>query len=66
MGGQVRVDGVRSGKSLRNGRAGGTFVAPITTRHSIKVFASAGISARTRSNWSLFGIAWQYRWGDGL
>ena len=62
-GGQAKVDGVRSGKSLQNGRAGGTFTVPITTRHSIKVFGSAGVSSRTHDNFGLFGIAWQYRWG---
>jgi hypothetical protein len=65
-GGQATVNGVRTGDSLQNGRVGGTFTAPVTTRHSLKVFGSGGISARTHANFGLLGIAWQYRWGAGL
>lgn len=66
LGGQARVDGVRTGTRLQNGRAGATLALPVTRRTSIKLFGSAGISTRTHDNFGLFGIAWQRRWGAGL
>lgn len=65
-GGQARVDGVRTGTRLQNGRAGGTLALPVTRRTSIKLFGSAGVSARTHDDFALVGIAWQRRWGAGL
>lgn len=65
-GGQARVDGVRTGTRLQNGRAGGTLTLPVTRRTSIKLFGSAGVSARTHNNFGLFGLAWQRRWGAGF
>ena len=65
-GGRAAVDGVATGKALENARAGGTFTLPVTTRDSVKLFGSAGVSARTHNNFRLVGIAWQYRWGAGL
>jgi hypothetical protein len=34
--------------------------------HSIKLYASTGVVARTGADFDLVGIAWQYRWGGGL
>lgn len=65
-GGQGKLDGVRTGTSLQNGRAGGSLALPVTRRHSIKFYGSAGISTRTHNNFRLLGIAWQYRWGAGV
>ena len=45
---------------------GGTLAFPIDAHHSIKLYASSGVSARTDNNYNLFGIAWQYRWAPGF
>jgi hypothetical protein len=38
----------------------------VTGNHSIKLYGSSGVSARTGNNFDLLGLAWQYRWGAGL
>jgi hypothetical protein len=65
-GGQSTIDGVRGDNLQRNWRAGATLALPIDTHHSIKLYASKGVSARTGDNFDLIGIVWQYRWGAGL
>ena len=49
-----------------NSRFGITIALPISVRQSIKLYSAAGTSSRTRNNFDNTGIAWQYRWGDGL
>ena len=39
---------------------------PIDRHQSIKLHASRGISVRTGTDFDIFGIGWQYRWGAGL
>jgi hypothetical protein len=34
--------------------------------NSIKLFTSSSVYTRARSDFTLVGIAWQYRWGGGL
>lgn len=46
-------------------RAGLTIALPIDRQNSIKLNASTGIYTRTGSEFSLVGLAWQYRWGGG-
>lgn len=65
-GGATTVDGVYKRDMQRNWRVGGTVAMPVDRRNSIKLYASDGISARTGNNYTLVGIAWQYRWGGGL
>ena len=65
-GGRSTIDGVLSNDLQQNWRLGGTLAVPVGVRHSIKFYASDGVSARTGNNFGLFGIAWQYRWGGGL
>lgn len=65
-GGRTTIDGTRNGDLQQNWRAGGTLAIPVDRNHSIKLYASSGVSARTGNNYDLLGIAWQYRWGGGL
>ena len=64
-GGHTTLNGVRSDNEQRNTRAGFTLALPIDRQNSLKLSASTGISTRTGSEFSVVGIAWQYRWGDG-
>ena len=65
-GGRTTVDGVKSDDLQSNSRVGVTVVLPINRNNSIKLNASTGISIRTGNDYDLVGIAWQYRWGNGL
>jgi Putative MetA-pathway of phenol degradation len=64
-GGCTTLDGVRGDNAQANTRAGLTVALPVDPYNSIKLNASTGISTRTGSEFSIFGIAWQYRWGAG-
>jgi hypothetical protein len=44
---------------------GSTLGLPVDRHSSIKPNASTGITTRTGSEFSLIGVAWQYRWGAG-
>jgi hypothetical protein len=65
-GGSTTIDGEAKRDLQRNWRVGGTFSIPFGPHHSVKLYASSGVSARTGNDYDLFGIAWQYRWGGGL
>jgi hypothetical protein len=65
-GGATSIDGVVNDDRQSNWRLGGTLALPIDLHHSLKLYASSGVSARTGNNFDLVGIAWQYRWGGGL
>jgi hypothetical protein len=65
-GGRTTVGGVRGDDVQGNSRFGATLALPVDRNHSIKLYASTGVSTRTGSNYTLGGIAWQYRWGGGL
>lgn len=64
-GGRTTLNGVRGNNEQTNTRAGLTLALPVDRRNSIKLNASTGISTRTGSEFSVFGVAWQYRWGAG-
>jgi hypothetical protein len=65
-GGRTKVDGVPS-NDLQNGwRVGATLALPVDRNNSIKLYASDGVSVNLGTNFTLFGIVWQYRWGQGL
>jgi hypothetical protein len=64
-GGENRIDGFSVGSLQRNWRAGVISAFPITRRVSVKMSASKGVSARTGNNLDLYGVALQYRWGEG-
>jgi hypothetical protein len=65
-GGRSTVNGVQSNDLQQNWRVGGTLAIPVDRQHSVKLYASSGVSDRTGSSYDLLGIAWQYRWGGGL
>lgn len=65
-GGRTTVDGVGGNEALGNSRGGATLALPVNRQNSIKLYASSGVSTRTGTNFTLGGIAWQYRWGTGL
>lgn len=65
-GGRTTLNGVRGDDLQKNWRFGSTLALPVDVHNSIKLFASSGVSARTGNNFDLVGVAWQYRWGDGL
>jgi hypothetical protein len=65
-GGRTTMNGKLNNDFQENWRVGGVLAFPVTRRHSLKLQASSGVWARTGSNYNLFGIGWQYRWGGGL
>lgn len=65
-GGRTTVDGVRQNDFQETTRVGATVALPVNRRHSVKLYASSGLSVRTGSDFDIFGAAWQYRWGAGL
>ncbi|HQT78364.1 MAG: hypothetical protein B7Z80_18650 [Rhodospirillales bacterium 20-64-7] len=65
-GGSTAIDSQPNQDLQRNWRVGVTLAVPITPRYSVKLYASAGVSARTGNNYDLIGAVMQYRWGGGL
>jgi hypothetical protein len=65
-GGRSTVNGVVNDDLIRSSRTGATLAFPIDRHQSIKLYASSGISVRTGTDFDIFGIGWQYRWGAGL
>ena len=45
---------------------GATLALPVNRHHSIKLYASTGLSIRTGTDYDAVGAAWQYRWGEGF
>jgi hypothetical protein len=64
-GGRTTVDGDVSTVELANSRAGAVLALPIDRYHSIKFNLSSGVHSRTGSDFTVFAMAWQYRWGAG-
>src|SRR5262245_32143612 len=65
-GGRTTIDGVEGNDLQKNTRLGATVALPVTRHHSVKLYASTGVSTRTGSDFDAVGIVWQYRWGGGL
>jgi hypothetical protein len=59
------VNGVEGDNEQENVRAGATLALPVDRQNSIKFNASTGLYTRTGSEFSILGVAWQYRWGAG-
>jgi len=64
-GGRTSINGEANDDTLRNWRVGATVAAPLSSRASLRFYASRGVYARTGNNFDLIGIALQYRWGGG-
>lgn len=65
-GGRTTLDGVKGDDLQKSSRVGATLALPVNRRHSIKLYASTGLSIRTGTDYDAIGAAWQYRWGEGL
>ena len=65
-GGRTTIDGVEGDDLQKTSRVGATLALPVNRLHSIKLYASTGLSIRTGTDYDLIGAAWQYRWGEGL
>lgn len=65
-GGKTTTNGVPGNTSLDNWRTGMTLALPIDRYNSIKLAASTGVSTRTGTDYTVYLLAWQYRWGGGL
>lgn len=66
VGGRTTVDGVDGNDRQENTRSGLTVTVPAGHKHSIKLYASTGVSTRTGGNYDMVSAIWQYRWGGGL
>lgn len=66
FGGQSTVDGIEKQDRQENSRVGATLAFPVNKQHSVKLYASTGVSTRTGSDFDTYGLLWQYRWGGGL
>ncbi|HEX2886990.1 transporter [Vineibacter terrae] len=64
-GARTTVNGVKGHNEQENVRAGVTLALPVDRQNSIKFNASLGLYARTGNEFSVLGVAWQYRWGAG-
>jgi len=64
-GARTALNGAPGDNEQENVRAGFTVALPINRQNSIKLNASTGIYTRTGTEFSLVGLAWQYRWGGG-
>lgn len=65
-GARTTTDNITADNLQQNWRVGGTLAFPINRQNSIKINGSTGIHSRTGSDYDVVGIAWQYRWGEGL
>ncbi len=65
-GGKVEIDGEGSDDLQSNHRVGATLAFPVSRHHSVKLFASRGVSVRFGGDYDTIGLAWQVRWGGGL
>jgi hypothetical protein len=65
-GGQTSLNDRPDNDLQGNSRWGGTYAYSLARQNSIKLYFSSGVTARTGSEFRIYGIAWQYRWGAGL
>jgi len=62
--GETSANGVPAGDRKENSRVGLTLSLPAGKKQSIKFSYSRGATARLGSNFTTFGVAWQYTWLD--
>lgn len=65
-GGRTTMNGVPANDLQSNSRIGMTVAVPINRRQSLKFGGSSGVSTRTGTDFDLYALAWQYRWGGGI
>jgi hypothetical protein len=61
-GGETTVDGVVKDDRQENSRIGFTFSVPIGRAYSLKFSGSTGVITRIGGKFTVFGLAFQYRW----
>lgn len=62
-GGQTATNGEGNGDGFDNSRLGATFALPVNRTNSIKFNYSNGVVTRAGTNFDMYGVAWQHRWG---
>lgn len=62
-GGETIVNDVAKKNPQNNTRAGAALSIPLKAQHSIKIAFSSGFSTRFGANFTIFVLAYQYRWG---
>ncbi len=65
-GGRTTMDGIESDNMQQSWRVGGTLAIPLSKQMSLKFNGSTSVFSRTGSSFDIMGVAWQYRWGEGL
>jgi hypothetical protein len=65
-GGRSTINGVQNDDLENNLRMGLTLALPVNRNNSIKLYASTGLQTTAGTDYTLVGILWQYRWGQGL
>ena len=61
-GGRTSLNGVARDDRQSGSRFGATLALPLGGGHSLKLFGSTGLSARTGTDFNTIGVAWQYLW----
>jgi len=64
FGGETSLNGVATNDRKENSRVGLTLSLPVGKSHSLKFNYSKGATARLGSNFTTYGVAWQYSWFD--
>ena len=65
-GGRTTLNGVEKNDLQQNWRWGATLSVAINRRNALKLYGSTGVLTRTGTEFDIFGVAWQYRFGGGL
>lgn len=65
-GGRTAIDGIANDDEQAGWRYGLSLSIPLDRSNSLKLYGSTGLFARTGTDFDTVGVAWQYRWGEGL
>ena len=63
FGGQVYVNGEKSGDTQTNNRIGVSLTVPVSRRQGVKVAFTFGLSTAAGNDYNTFAGAWQMAWG---
>lgn len=66
VGGRTTVNGNLNDDLQQNTRWGLTLAYSLDAHNSLKLYTNSGVYARTGTDFTTIGLAWQYRWGAGL
>ena len=64
-GGQAFVNGQPANNRQESWLVGATLSIPVNAHNAIKLHAADGTLIGGGTNYTMFGAAWQFRWGDG-